>query len=120
MSKQRRTIALDFDGVLHCYNGWNGGKVAGPMPGAKEAVESLVADGQEVVVFSTRDAAMIRQWLREHKFPELEVTSTKRPFYVIVDDRAVAFDGEWSAGLVQRIRKFEPYWIKARNAAVDR
>lgn len=116
MSRPKRTIALDFDGVLHRYDGWQGGKIQGPIDGAREAVEKLLARGHEVVVFTTRDAQHVRQWLNKYDFPPLEITATKRPFYVLVDDRALRFDGQWGEEVVQAIEGFEPYWIKARKA----
>jgi hypothetical protein len=105
-----RTIALDFDGVLHSYRGYNGGLIAGPIPGALESVHKLQAAGHTVVVFSTRPRDVIAAWLRTHEFPALEVTDTKLKFFVIVDDRAIAFEGTWSDEFVSRINDFKPYW----------
>lgn len=114
MSKQKRTIALDFDGVLHQYNGWQGGKLSPPIEGARAAVEKLLAKVTEVVVFTTRDAKQVSEWLAHYDFPHLEVTATKRPFYVIVDDRAVRFDGTWDQQAIDGVLGFHPYWIKER------
>jgi hypothetical protein len=115
MTRKRKTIALDFDGVLHRYNGYNGGFIDGPIDGAREAAQALLDRGHTVVVFTTRDKATVETWLAAHGFPALEVTDVKRPFYVIVDDRAFVFNGVWSADVVRQIEKFEPYWIKARG-----
>jgi len=116
LTRRRRTIALDFDGVLHRYNGYNNGLINGPIPGAREAVEQLLRRGHTVVVFSTRDQAIITTWLAQHGFPPLEVTDRKRPFYVIVDDRAFCFEGLWDAQTVQSLERFAPYWIKNRTS----
>jgi hypothetical protein len=78
-------IALDFDAVLHEYRGSNDGKMLGPIDGALEAVQELQNRGFRVVVFSTRDEAMIRPWLAEHSFPELEICSEKPPAVCFVD-----------------------------------
>lgn len=61
MSKKRtpRTIAIDFDGVLHRYAGYKGGKIDGPIRGARDAVAALQAAGHTVVVFTTRDATTV-------------------------------------------------------------
>lgn len=115
MSRPKRTIALDFDGVLHAYAGYKDGLIQGPLPGAKEALEHLVARGHTVVVFSTRDKDLIRKWLQEHGFPPVEVTNVKRPFYVIVDDRAVCFEGKWTADLLAHIERFRPYWLCSKR-----
>jgi trehalose-6-phosphatase len=76
MSKKRsaRTIALDFDGVLHSYAGYKGGLISGPIPGAVNAVNKLLAAGHTVVVFSTRPRPTIVDWLGLHGCPALEVT----------------------------------------------
>jgi hypothetical protein len=114
MSKQVRTIAIDFDGVLHKYNGYQNGLVQGPIPGAKESVLRLLGEGNVVVVFTTRGYELVKNWLREHGFPDMHVTSEKQPFWVIIDDRAMRFDGSWD-GMVEKIAAFEPYWITNRK-----
>ena len=84
--------------------------IAGPIPGAREAVGKLLAAGHTVVVFSTRPRPTVVEWLATHGFPALEVTDVKRPFFVIVDDRAVNFQGTWTPELVEQIKNFKPYW----------
>jgi hypothetical protein len=97
-----RTIALDFDGVLHSYmKGWQGADVLEPpTPGARDFVATLRAAGYEVVVTSTRAAtpegrvAMLA-WLQDHGFPQMEVTDRKVPCLLTIDDRVLRFDGMW-------------------------
>ncbi len=52
----RRTIAIDFDGVIHDYNkGWQDGTIYGDaIPGAMRAVIRLLQHGYDVVIFTTR------------------------------------------------------------------
>lgn len=108
--KGKPIIALDFDGVIHQYSGWNGGKLNEPIPGAKEAIVLFVNAGFRVVVFSTRDENMIKPWLQLNDFPELEVCSEKPPAVVMLDDRALTFDGVWTPELIARLASFKPYW----------
>ena len=116
MSRAKRTIAIDFDGVLHQYNGFKGADVfSDPMPHARERVEELLARGHEVVVFTTRIAALVREWLQKHEFPALSVTCVKQPFWLIIDDRALRFDGDWAKLTVADIESAEPYWVKRRK-----
>jgi hypothetical protein len=110
MKKSPQTIALDFDGVLHAYRGWNGGKLNGAVEGALEAVEELIERGFRIVVHSARDAAPIRRWLKEQGFPALEVTREKPPAMAYVDDLAVRFDGQWTGEMIDRIASNRPYW----------
>ena len=110
MSRTKRTIAIDFDGVLHEYRGYCGGLIAGPLPGAKAAVERLVQHGHTVVVFSTRPKVGIHAWLEQYGFPALRVTNVKEPFFVIVDDRALRFEGTWDDEFIAQIERFQPHW----------
>jgi hypothetical protein len=116
MSKQKRTIAIDFDGVLHRYSGYRDGFIDGPIKGARDFVERLKSKGFTLVVFTTRDKALVETWLVEHQFPALEVTNHKRPFWLILDDRAVEFAGQYNDALIGRIESFEPYWLNGKPA----
>lgn len=113
MSRQRRTYAIDFDGVLHQYDGYKGGQINGPIQGARDAVLELLDHGHEVVIFTTRDALLVADWLSKYDFPKLEVTNAKRPFWLMIDDRALPFDGDWR-GVVRKALDFEPYWVRRR------
>lgn len=92
----RPKVLVDFDGVIHAYSkGWaDGTTYDGPIPGAREALESMVADGYEVVIFSTRDADQITAWLAKWGFPPYRVTNVKEPAVAQIDDRAIRF-ADW-------------------------
>jgi hypothetical protein len=111
MGKQKRTLAVDFDGVLHRYSGYRDGFIDGPVHGALDFVHALLARGNTVVVFTTRKRSDVEAWLERHNFPALEVTDIKRPFWLILDDRAMPFDGHFDDALLERIVSFKPYWI---------
>lgn len=108
----RRVIAFDFDGVLHEYHGWNGGKLAGPMPGMLYLVETLRANGAYVVIHTTRKAEDIAPWLKEHGFPEMDVHNEKwSRIDVFVDDRAVEFDPMKDPDTyATELLNFQPHW----------
>lgn len=101
------TIALDFDGVLSLYQGDPAQPPGPPVPEAKDFVERLRKQGLEVVVFSSRDADTIQQWLREHGFPPLPIFY-KPPVLALLDDRAVRFHGTF-AGLTHALWE-RPWW----------
>lgn len=104
-----KTVALDFDGVIHSYrSGWTGPvPLDPPEPGALEFVNALLDQGAKVVIVTTRAAELEGQlgttdWLRYHGFPtgQLRVTNEKVPAIAYVDDRAVAYpaqSGAWGA-----------------------
>jgi hypothetical protein len=92
------SIAVDLDGTLAKDSGWKGPEHIGePVKKMVDLVQSLLDDGEEVVVFTARahdgkksTKEYIRDWLKDNGLPDLEITNEKRPdmekFY---DDKAV-------------------------------
>jgi hypothetical protein len=102
--KTPRTIALDFDGVIHSYvSGWTGPTpVDPPVIGARDAIATIRALGHRVVVFSCRAETQdgmdgILGWLALHDIRVDEVTNVKPHAVLYVDDRGVRFEGSWDA-----------------------
>lgn len=111
--KRRRTIAVDFDGVIHRYSkGWKDGSIYDPpVNGAREALARM-HDRYDVVIFTTRvnpdmrgsEVQMDRvlAWLDKHGFQKGEhfdsITHVKPPALVYIDDRALQFT-DWDQAL---------------------
>lgn len=107
-----KTIAIDFDGVIHQYSrGWQDGAIYDPpMPGAIDAL-TILMEHYAVFIHTTRIAADVAGWLADRGFdtlvdvegpshPKREfwneqgtllVTDRKLPAVAYVDDRAVRF-----------------------------
>lgn len=114
---RRQTLLIDFDGVLHDYKGWNGPEaVNGPINKARAAMHSL-ASTYNLVCFSTRDKVVIERWLRHYGFPEMRVTNHKEPAFLIIDDRAITFTGEWNDELLKKIQSFKTHWEVAATSS---
>ena len=115
----RKVIALDFDGVLHDYHGWNGGKLGKPIPGMMLLVDTLRAEGAYVVIHTTRKAEEIAPRLFEHGFPDLPVYNEKwSRIDVFVDDRAVGFTPDrvrFSDVFARELLDFEPHWRRRKE-----
>ena len=114
-----KTIAVDFDGVIHAYSkGWQDGTIYDPpLPGALEALATLMAT-HAVFIHTTRDPGAVAGWLGEHGFdtlididgpthPKREfwndqgvllVTDRKLPAVAYIDDRGIRFHN-WQQAL---------------------
>jgi hypothetical protein len=112
ITRVRRTVCLDFDGVLHSYrSGWRGAENIPdpPIHGTREAVARL-RERYRVVVYSARCATeagrqAVASWLLKHEIAVDEVCEHKPPALVYVDDRAIPFKGDWDQVLAE-IRQF--------------
>jgi hypothetical protein len=111
-----RTVAVDFDGVIHSYDkGWQDGTIYGePVPGSLEALDVLL-DRYAVFVHTTRDPYQVEGWLSARGVPcvidngagEPEfwndrgvvlVTRRKYPAVAYIDDRGIRFES-WNQAL---------------------
>lgn len=92
---RHRTIALDFDGVVHAYTSkFTPVPADPPREGALEFVRQLVDEGYRIVYHTARagNAAYtdhVQDWLKRYDFPPGEVTAFKPAAIAYVDDRAV-------------------------------
>lgn len=94
---KEKTIAVDFDGVVHKYSkGFQGldNVYDPPMPGAKEALQELKDLGYRLIIVSSRPVEPIRKWLASEGMLEFfdDVTNTKHPARYYIDDHAVRFE----------------------------
>ena len=114
-----KTIAVDFDGVVHGYSkGWQDGDIYDPpLPGALEALHTLMQT-YAVFIHTSRDPGAVASWLAERGFdtvldidgpthPKREfwnersallVTDRKLPAVAYIDDRAIRFT-DWPQAL---------------------
>lgn len=98
MEEYQKTIMVDFDNTIHKYSkGWHDGTIYdGPVEGAIEAIQALIAAGYKVVVFTALSKRGkernfdIQDWLRKYGV-HVPVTNTKRPARAFIDDRGIRF-----------------------------
>lgn len=115
--EKKKTVAVDFDGVIHMYttpiNGNEQHLVHDePVPGAKEWIEELIKHFNVVILtarhLSKGGLEAAREWLRKWGFPELEVTGTKPGAVMYIDDRGYHFKGD-NFPTVEEIKNFKPW-----------
>ena len=94
----KKTILVDLDGVLNTYNGKYDEKKLEPIAdGAFEFIKKLSKD-YKVVIFTTRNLLNVSKWIINNnldKFVE-NVTNIKIPAYLIIDDRCINFNGDFT------------------------
>jgi predicted HAD superfamily phosphohydrolase YqeG len=109
--RQLGTIAVDFDGVLNMYDGWQGeDELFEPRPGAKEFIDELFLRGFKVVIYSTRGEHKLQPWLLKYNFnPGIQISASKPVAICYVDDRGLTFAGDFDVTLVA-IEHFKAHW----------
>lgn len=131
-----KTVAVDFDGVLHSYvSGWQGETVIPdpPVPGAIEWLDTLCNDYRVVIISSRartwRGRLAIRKWLLKHAgsmwanpmnhgpgdgIIDIRVTSEKVPAHLYIDDRSYEFRGRFPSR--DYIEAFRPWKAKDKES----
>jgi len=103
--KNKKTISLDFDGVLHEYVEWDGPKPKNPpTKGALEFVKDVQSAGYEIIIHSCRARTKagrggITKWLEENNFPKIKVQYEKPQAVLYIDDNAYRFTGKFDKTL---------------------
>ena len=94
---KKRTIAIDFDGVIHRYSeGFKGKDNAYDPPNENitEALDYFKTSGYRLVVFSTRPKEVIADWLKNYDLADYfeDITDIKIPAKIYIDDRGYKFE----------------------------
>lgn len=111
----RRTIAVDFDGVIAEYDGWKGSGVLGLLrKDVIEALHELHAEGWKIVIHTTRGEQEVGSYLVHHGIPHHEINrnsdyrtlGVKPVADVYWDDRAFFYSGDArrDISLIRRFR----------------
>lgn len=100
---RRPTIAVDFDGVIANYDGWQGQAVLGsPRADVVSALRQLNREGWKVIIYTTRGVDEIEVYLLEAGIPFEEInrnsdysTQGHKPVATVYwDDRALTYSGD--------------------------
>ncbi len=108
----KKTILLDLDGVINTYNGSFDKYLIPPIKeGAFEFIKELSIEFK-VVIFTSRNLFSAFQWIVNNNLEKYieDVTNIKIPSYLIIDDRCISFNGNYSDALSQ-IKNFK-VWYK--------
>ena len=110
----KKLIQIDLDGVLNDYDGnYQEDTISSLKNGAYEFLESL-SQYYKIDVFTVRDRDLCIEWLKTNDIYKFinDVTNIKNLHTtVMLDDRAINFDGSYQKAYKQII-DFKPYWKK--------
>lgn len=95
-TENRSWIGVDLDGTLARYDGWQGIEHIGePIPEVCERIINWIEQGYKVKIMTARASVPegiqpVKDWLKAHDLPELEVTCSKDfDMIELWDDRAI-------------------------------
>ena len=105
----KKTVAVDFDGVLNNYHGYDPDDLGTIRDGAREFIECLYLK-YSIIIYSTRDSTNIRHWLKKYHLDKYitKVSNKKPPAVAYIDDRAIRFNGDYTKCLHDFTEK--AYW----------
>lgn len=117
---KKKTICIDFDGVIAQYQEWEGkDKFGAPVPGVQSALKVLKKEGYKIIIFTTREVSdELKAYLKENNITYDHInenpdqpkdTNAGKPIAdLYVDDRSVCFRGNWKYTL-EDIAYFKPW-----------
>ena len=116
---KKRTICIDFDGVLADYSkGFQGENVFGDViPGAAEATGVLKKNGNTIIIYTTRPVTdELKAWLKEKGISYDYINENpnqpkgaegaKIAADIYIDDRGLKFRGECDEWFLRQIGEF--------------
>lgn len=109
----KKTILFDLDGVLNTYDGKYDENYIPPIKdGAYNLIQELSED-YKIVIFTTRKSLIASKWIIENRLDKYveNVTNVKEPAYLIIDDRCINFNGDYTE-IKNKIKNFEVWYRK--------
>ncbi len=107
----KKTICIDLDGVLNEYKGEYNEKIIPKITKDAEFFLEKLNKNYNLVLFTTRDICLTKQWLKENSIDKYitEITNIKKPCFLYIDDRAICYKGNYNDTIME-IENFEVYW----------
>lgn len=112
MEKVKKRILIDLDGVLNDYGNekYSENHIPEIKKGVKEFLKEIY-ENYDLYLFTSRNLLLSAKWLIENDIDRYfkDITNTKIPSFLIIDDRTVCFNGDFDDTL-NKIKEFKPHW----------
>ena len=108
----KKTVLIDLDGVLNIYNGnYKDDFIPDIRDGALEFLKILSKD-YLIKLFTARDNRLVKIWVKKNNLHDYisGITNIKEPAFIILDDRCIKFDGDYTKAL-EGIKNFKVWYI---------
>jgi hypothetical protein len=131
MTKNKPTICIDFDGVIHSYErGWQDGTIYGTIVDGFFEWAEVAKNHFRLVIYSSRSKSddgilEMGHWLHEQRSiwrkksgflnnltaTDFEFAHEKPAAFLTIDDRALTFNGDWydDAYWPEALLAFQPW-----------
>jgi hypothetical protein len=109
-NEDMKWIAVDLDGTLAMTQAPDY-LLEYPIEGAVEAMQQLDRDGWKIVIYTARhwaDYQIIEDWCQAWNIPARRIICGKLLFRYFIDDRNIAFEGDWKSVVDKIGVKIEP------------
>jgi len=106
LEDETKTIAIDFDGVIHSFEfGFHDGTIYGtPLPGSLESIKKI-AEKYKIIIYTAKakkdrplingktGTELVWEWLKKYEIDTLiaDVTAEKPRAVCYIDDKAIQF-----------------------------
>jgi len=109
--ESRKTVCVDFDGVLNDYRGYKEGYVYPFREDGIEFLKTLKKIGFRVVILTSIRLADVERLLHDSGLDDLvdQITNVKVPAIAYIDDRAITFRGNYDETL-RELLEFRTWW----------
>lgn len=102
-NEELKWLGIDFDNTI-AHSSYPDFAIGEPLEGAVEALQKLHADGWKIWIHTARpsvDYIKIEEWCERHGIKIKGIVTGKPLFKYYIDDRALAFKGDWKEILDQ-------------------
>lgn len=126
-----RTVAVDFDGVIHMCRDWSGRELTYEpveLLQTKRELRKLQENGWKIIIWTSRIVTIkVIDWLNSYDIPYDSVNhnpfgpenladARKIHADVYIDDKAILFNGEWK-GMAHKVMNFKTWWRREMEPA---